>query len=190
MEEVKKVMFLDHDGVMCLATEWGGRFKKIKEWNKLHPDKQYVHGDSKDDIMDVEYRFDNFNAKAITVLNMILLESEVEIVTSSDWKYWATVEEMQELFKKMGVIQGPIDYTPKLEISDFEALGDKVIRGAGAERAMEIKKWLASNPQITHWVAIDDIDMAPYLDNFVHTTKVNEGIKASGIKDKILAFLI
>ena len=23
-----KVLFLDHDGVICLSDEWGGRFKK------------------------------------------------------------------------------------------------------------------------------------------------------------------
>ncbi len=189
MGEVKKaIIFLDHDGVMCLATEWGGRFKKIQKWNNLHPDNPFIHGDD-DSKMDVEYRFDNFNAKAVKVLNQILSETDSQIVTSSDWRYWASVEEMQELFKKFGVIQGPIDYTSKLEISDFEALGEKVIRGAGAERAMEIKKWLSLHPEVTHWVAIDDIDMAPYLTNFVHTTKVNQGIKESGIKDKIISFL-
>ena len=25
-----KVIFLDHDGVICLSTEWGGRYKKQK----------------------------------------------------------------------------------------------------------------------------------------------------------------
>lgn len=188
MGEAKKIIFLDHDGVMCLASEWGGRFNKIRAWNKLHPDNQYVYG-NEETQMDVEYRFDDFNAKAVKVLNEILLATDAEIVTSSDWKYFCTVEEMQGLFKTFGVDKGPIEYTPKLETSDFEALGENVRRGAGAERAMEIKKWLASNPQVTNWVAIDDIDMAPYLTNFVHTTKVNEGIKQSGIKEKIIAFL-
>ncbi len=30
-----KVIFLDHDGVICLSSEWGGRYKKQKEWKKL-----------------------------------------------------------------------------------------------------------------------------------------------------------
>ena len=33
-----KIVFLDFDGVMCLATEWGGRFRKQKQWNKLYPE--------------------------------------------------------------------------------------------------------------------------------------------------------
>ena len=42
----------------------------------------------------VEYRFDNFNEKAINVLNEILEETGAEIVVSSDWKNWCSVEEM------------------------------------------------------------------------------------------------
>ena len=29
-----KVIFLDHDGVICLSTEWGGRHKKQKKLTK------------------------------------------------------------------------------------------------------------------------------------------------------------
>ncbi len=27
-----KVIFLDHDGVICLSSEWGNRFKKQDKW--------------------------------------------------------------------------------------------------------------------------------------------------------------
>jgi len=27
-----KVIFLDHDGVICLSSEWGGRYKKQEKW--------------------------------------------------------------------------------------------------------------------------------------------------------------
>ena len=27
-----KAIFLDHDGVICLSTEWGGRLKKQSKW--------------------------------------------------------------------------------------------------------------------------------------------------------------
>ena len=33
-----KVLVLDHDGVMCLSTEWGGRMKKIKKWKLENPE--------------------------------------------------------------------------------------------------------------------------------------------------------
>jgi hypothetical protein len=70
-------------------------------------------------------------------------------------------------------------------------------------RVIEIKQYLHDHPEITHWVSIDDLDMGKTgthegtkfehdwgLDNFVLTPKDNEGIKQSGIKQKILSFLL
>jgi hypothetical protein len=59
-----KVIFLDNDGVICLSTEWGGRFKKQEKAGRKM--SQSVGS------LDVKYRFDNFNKKAITVLNAII----------------------------------------------------------------------------------------------------------------------
>ena len=70
-----KVIFLDHDGVICLSTEWGGRFKKQKEVGRKL--SQSVAS------LPVMSRFDNFNKKAIKVLNEILEETGAEIVVSS-----------------------------------------------------------------------------------------------------------
>ena len=60
-----KVIFLDHDGVICLSTEWGGRYKRQNKWEgrKLSMTPMEIP---------MEYRFDNFNKKAIKVLNEIL----------------------------------------------------------------------------------------------------------------------
>ena len=90
-----KVIFLDHDGVICLSTEWGGRFKKQqKAGRKL---SQSIES------LPVESRFDNFNKKAINILNEILEETGAEIVVSSDWKRWATVEELGEYYEQQGI---------------------------------------------------------------------------------------
>ena len=60
-----KVIFLDHDGVICLSTEWGGRFKKqTKVGRKL---SQSVLS------LPVDARFDNFNKKAITICMLLLI---------------------------------------------------------------------------------------------------------------------
>ena len=66
-----------------------------------------------------------------------------------------------------------------------------------AKRIVEIKKFITEHPEITHWVSVDDLDMSNStknrnlgLDNFVLTPRMNEGIKQSGIKDKILKLLI
>jgi hypothetical protein len=195
-----KVIFLDHDGVICLATEWGGRYKK----------RQKAHGikasDSAKD-MPVEYRFDNFNQKAIEILNDIIKETGAEIVVSSDWKRWANCEEMGEYYESKGICKKPIAYTP--DLSECTWHNAKVFIWAPKwdleqTRAIEIRQYLIDHPEITHWVAIDDLNMgAPYTDadwgemdrewglkNFVLTPRSREGIKQSGIKEKILEFLL
>ena len=70
------------------------------------------------------------------------------------------------------------------------------------ERHFEIKRWLRDHPEVTHWVAVDDLNMGieintSYgpaerdwgLENFVWTPRDLEGIKQSGVKDKIIKFL-
>jgi hypothetical protein len=196
-----KIIFLDHDGVICLSTEWGGRFKKQREAGRKL--SQSVAS------LPVKSRFDNFNKKAIKVLNEILEETNAEIVVSSDWKRWATVEEMGEYYESQGIKKKPIAFTPNLGectwyIGAYPA-GFIWSRAWELEqtRTIEIKQYLVDHPEITNWVSIDDLRMGKTgldysetyehewgLDNFVETPKGSEGIKQSGIKEKILNYLL
>jgi len=198
-----KVLFLDHDGVICLSTEWGGRFKKEKK----HRDETGVLRKlgSPHYGLPVDCRFDNFNKKAINVLNSILEETEAEIVVSSDWKRWANVEEMGEYYLSQGIIKKPIDFTPSLsQCTNYDNDTFPWSRQWDLEqtRSIEIKQYLQDHPEITHWVAVDDLNMGKTglyysmefehewgLDNFVLTPLRNQGIKQSGIKEKIVKFL-
>ena len=81
-----KVIFLDHDGVICLSNNWGGRMKKQKKYGRKL--SQSIGS------LPVNVRFDDFDRKAIEVLNSILEETDAEIVISSDWKKHATIEEL------------------------------------------------------------------------------------------------
>ena len=192
-----KVIFLDHDGVICLATEWGGRHKK----------QQKIGRKLSQSVMSlpVDARFDNFNKKAIAVLNQILEETGAEIVVSSDWKRWATVEELGEYYEAQGIIKKPIAFTKS--INDCEIPEDFSFSrqfDLEQQRHFEILQYLRDNPQITQWVAIDDLNMGKVqkheswgdmeldwgLTNFVHTPSGREGIKQSGIKQQVLKFLI
>ena len=58
-----KALILDHDGVICLGSEFGSRFKK---------QKRSVAESVADNTIPILDRFDNFNKKAINVLNEIL----------------------------------------------------------------------------------------------------------------------
>jgi hypothetical protein len=186
-DDKMKIIFLDNDGVICLSNNWGGRMKKWAKYRSANPDSSKYVNDAPVDI-----RFDDFDKKSIKILNEILNETGAEIVVSSDWRFHASLEEMQELFKTRGVKKSPIGYT-RSDL-DYDLAKDITpVCELEATRSLEILSWLEDNPQVTHWVAVDDLDLGKRdtwgLTNFVHTPRSNEGIKQSGVKDKILNFL-
>ena len=195
-----KILFLDHDGVICLDNNWGSRRKKQDKWGgrKLSMSLKEIP---------LEYRFDNFDKKAIDVLNEILETTGAEIVISSDWKAWATVEQMGEYYEMQGIIKKPIAYTKNLGQCSFQDTKSFIWSSTydlEQSRYVEITQYLMDHPEITHWVSIDDLHMGRHvenskygafdrddwgLENFVWTPRPSEGIKQSGVKEKILKYL-
>lgn len=197
-----KVIFLDNDGVICLSSNWGTRHKKQTKWGKM---KLSMSMNS----IPVECRFDNFDRKAIKVLNQILEITNAEIVVSSDWRLHANLEELGEYYTSQGIIKKPIGVTEVFHYTNW--LEEKRVPedfdwnrtdGQEQERHFEIKEWLKNHPEVTHWVAVDDLHMGihvanssygPFdrdwgLENFVWTPRYWEGIKQSGIKQKIIKY--
>jgi hypothetical protein len=196
-----KAIFLDHDGVICLFNNWGGRSKKWSKFRSENPDSSLEFKDKP-----VNCRFDDFDKKAIKILNEIIEQTGCEIVVSSDWRLHATLEELGDYYISQGIIKRPIavtdifkDLFPK-EWSAFRFRAELEL-----ERSMEIGHWLENHPEVTHWVAVDDLNMSseflskyfsdgesdknPGLSNFILTPKSSEGIKQCGIKEKIIKFL-
>lgn len=191
----KSVIFLDHDGVICLSNNWGGRLKKWANYRSANPDSSKEKKDAP-----VSVRFDDFDKKAIKILNEILEETGAEIVVSSDWKKHATLEELGEYYESQGIIKKPIGLTPNIQnCKDYDSNFIWSPRWESEQiRTIEIKQYLHDHPEVTHWVVVDDLNMGkigePWkdiwaIDNFVLTPKSNEGIKQSGIKEKILKYL-
>ena len=193
-----KVIFLDHDGVICLFDNWGTRLKKQKEWGKRRLSMGPLE-------IPLEYRFDNFDKKAVEVLNSILEKTGAEIVVSSDWRFHASLEELGEYYLSQGISKKPIDVTKRLgecdQPTDFPWSKTFDLEQS---RSLEINQYLKDHPEITNWVAVDDLNMGiPHtheswgemtmddwgLTNFVHTPKSSEGIKQSGVKEKIIKIL-
>lgn len=184
-----KVIFLDHDGVICLQDNWGTRFKKQKKWDgrklSMEPSE-----------MPLEYRFDNFDSKAVKVLNHILETTDAEIVVSSDWKRWATLDEMGGYYELQGIIKKPIAFTDSIVYDDYQGFPWHRDFHYEQTRSLEIAQYIGRNTHITHWVSIDDLNMSLRegdnswgLKNFVLTPVNREGIKQSGIEEKILKLL-
>jgi hypothetical protein len=195
-----KILFLDNDGVICLSNNWGERAKKWANFKRDNPDVEFTD-------RPVQCRFDDFDDKAVKVLNEILEETGADLVVSSDWRLHANLEELGEYYESQGIIKKPIavtdlfqDLFPK-EWNAFRFRADLEL-----ERSMEINHWLKNHPEVTHWVAVDDLDMSikflgdrfaaedesdkkPGLTNFVLTPRSREGIKQSGVKEKIISLL-
>ena len=188
-----KVIFLDLDGTICLSNNWGGRSKKWGKYRSENPETSKFMKDAP-----VEVRFDDFDKKAIKVLNEILEETESEIVVSSDWRCHATLEELGEYFLSQGILKKPVGVTKMLgqcnQPENYPWLRKWDVEQS---RSLEILQYLFDYPEVSQWVAIDDLDMGKNgeewkdwgLDNFVLTPSRTEGIKQSGIKEKIIKFL-
>ena len=188
-----KVLFLDHDGVVCLSNNWGGRRKKWAKYRSANPNSSEYLNESP-----VEVRFDDFDKKAVKVLNEILDKTGAEIVVSSDWRFHATLEELGEYYTLQGVNKKPFAFTDNKLPQGLKYFH----RNSELEetRSYEILYWLKEHPEVTHWVAVDDLDMSENfsylsgdyewgLKNFVWTPKQNEGLKQSGVKEKVVKFL-
>ena len=185
-----KIIFLDHDGVICLSNNWGSRFKKMKKFYKKS--SIIMNGNHP-----IEIRYDDFDKKAVNTLNNIIKNTDAEIVISSDWRLSSTIEEMGKYYENQGIIKRPIGFTSDLKSLD-ENMYSILFHVGDLERIriIEIQKWTSDNlSNEDKWVAVDDLCMSPEcnkgegLSNFVLTPRSNEGIKQLNIQEKILNFL-
>jgi len=163
-------IFLDLDGVLVTSNQLYTK--------KLHP----------------KYGCPPFDKKCVKIFNEILEKTNSTIILSSDWKYHYNQAMINEIFKWNNIKKPISNYTPSLwgiETSvefNFKSLDDlekcratEIIHFTGERKLNNIK-----------WVAIDDLDLNPFLPdkNFVQTPRISEGIKQTGIKEKILKRLL
>jgi len=154
-----KIFFLDLDGVMATT---------------------FCYGKGKNNKWDV-YMFD---PKCVSVLNFILQETGCDIILSSDWRHNLTLQEIREIFVHNGIIKGPIGYTSLSKTYT----GNNLEGGRSDEILLWVKTHIWKND--VNWCAVDDLNMDEKLfPNFVHCPNEHEGIKQSGIKEKIIKIL-
>jgi hypothetical protein len=155
-----KVLFLDIDGVLCGPKEWDMKWKP--ELMNSYP----------------------FNRKAVKILNEILSTTGAEIILSSDWRRHHDLFELNIIFDMNCVVKSPLDVIPILPSISYGWGGRSSLEH---DRTREINLFLKNHPEITKWVAIDDLILD--VDNFIRCPKEDEGIKQTGIKGKIIKFL-
>jgi hypothetical protein len=161
-----KVLFLDHYGVLCLGKPGIIR----TETSEPTADEFNETG--------ITF-FSDFDPDAVSILNSLLDSVDFEIVISSDWKRHATLDKMCEFYQRQGIKKMPMAYTDWFP-------------GAPTyheQRAGEINSWLDQHPEITHWVAVDDLYMATWLTNFAWAKNVHLGIKDVTVQTQIIELL-
>jgi hypothetical protein len=125
-----------------------------------------------------------FDPKCVKVLNEIIEKTNPIIILSSDWKLHFNFIQLNEIFKENGVNSEITDITSDLWGDKFKNLNQ-----LDECRATEILKFVEDH-KILKFVAVDDLNLKPWLpDNFVWCTQSNEGIKQSGVKEKLLKIL-
>lgn len=157
-----KYIFLDIDGVLATTVQY---YTNRKKWHPMYDC----------------YRFDE---KCVKIFNDIIEKTNPIIILSSDWKDRYTINQLNEIFEWNGVNAKVTDITPSSWGVKFTSL-----QQLEECRSYEINTYANIN-EITNFVAIDDLNLKLWIpENFVHCTRANEGIKQSGVKDKILKIL-
>jgi hypothetical protein len=159
----KKYIFLDIDGVLATTVQY---YTNRKKWHPMYDC----------------YRFDE---KCVKIFNDIIEKTNPIIILSSDWKDRYTINALNEIFEWNKVNAKVSDVTSSswgVEFTRLQQLEEC--------RSFEINRYVVEHG-LTKWVAIDDLNLKLWMpENFVHCTRANEGIKQSGVKDKILKILL
>ena len=156
-----KIIFLDIDGVLATHKEF---MMNRTKFQTKHPEAKEIR---------IPYPF---NQGCVKVFNEILDETNAVIVLSSDWRFHWDLNDLDKIFKFNGIKKSPIAITSKIKRKLSSDLED--------DRSFQIKKYV-DEILPDSWVAIDDLNLLSLGDNFIRT-KDMEGLKQTGIKEKII----
>lgn len=152
------VIFLDIDGVLATTKQFYMNKEKYQSNNFLAKE------------LDLWYPFDK---KCVDIFNEITDSCENKVVLSSDWKESFSPTEIDKIFKMNGVKAPIVDRTS--DYSMFDATRAKI-------RQEEISAYIR-NLEVKNYIILDDLPLT--LPNFFHTN-LNEGLKQTNLKNKIL----
>jgi hypothetical protein len=152
MIDNRVILFLDHDGVIVNDKGFGKRFENGT-------------------------KFDPFDEMCVIRMCTVAKEMDAHIVCSSDWRNYAPLEEMQELYRSAGIEIPLIGYTEILSPIRFKEARSEI-------RTREILKYVKDNG-VQKYMALDDLYLAGLPKNNWYRTSIYDGLIQSDMK-KIL----
>jgi hypothetical protein len=175
-ETVEKVVFLDIDGVLqpdnarIHVTDDKFKLKKFySDLYKLFNVDYSIYSDM--DVMTVYYLWDK---DSIANLTKLLDLTGAKIVLSSSWRIFP-MSKMRDLFKIHGLDKYYVDNTMREDFRYIEQLRADCVeyKNFYVDRVIEILEYLKKYPNIRNYVAIDDMNLIPGLENhFIRTNQV------------------
>jgi hypothetical protein len=155
-----KLLYVDIDGP--LATD---ECSKTVYHTKWHP------------------RLYKMNPNCVVALNEIIVETECDMIVSSDWRKSFSIEELGEIFEWNGIVKKPIGVT---------SLDCVSMSNSALNRIHQIKQSL-SDLKPTTWAVIDDLPMGIQnytmgIPNVVFCDPI-EGLAAKNKKEEVVNIL-
>lgn len=143
MSGTKTTLFLDHDGVIVTDKQFGKR-------------------------SETGAKFDPFDDLCIIRLMAVAKTMDAEIVCSSDWRAYASIDEMRQIYLQAGIDLPLVGYTDILEPIRFKESRSEI-------RVREIKKYIEDN-NVQKYFALDDLYLRGLPTNNWYRTSLYDGI--------------
>jgi hypothetical protein len=177
--DVKKVVFLDIGGV--LKPEGRGESYALVEKGELNnlPNELYKRlkiDYSQYSLFQTASIYYDWDKGAVSLLKEVLIKTGARIVLSSDWRLTYPMGAMYDFFAIHGLQNFYIDNTMYInrdkERKYYELYWEEA-NGFLNLRVIEILEYIKRHRHITHYVAIDDINLTRGLeDHFVRTETI------------------
>ena len=140
-----KVVFLDFDGVL-----------NSERWDRHRAEHSKPDGS--------RYSLEDLDPACVARAQRVCDVTGAKVVISSDWRRQGDIARLRAILVRNGLTAEVIDVTPV----------DGVHFGLEISRESEIKAWLDTHPEVTRWVAIDDMTLA--LDDRLVNTSEEVGL--------------
>jgi hypothetical protein len=157
MKKVRTVIFLDIDGViqpLSSQRRFQHDLRKLQEQLAIqYKNDEYLSMD-RYDLGAVYYDWDK---KAVERLRQLCIETNAEIVITSDWRTYSPLSRLKDYFRLHDLDTYIVEEIPQI---------------AGKSRCGEVTEYLKNHPDIQRFVILDDAHVrdfeTKYPDRFVY----------------------